>query len=95
MSTPKWTVVLVDKNMGTDRDTTRKCTQEFHLKFEGFTAHILTGERGRIILEEFCADLNAKGYEPTFEKGKMICDLSQSARTKLALMQSPALPFDE
>lgn len=103
-----WTVTMAEKNIETiepevgetfepfkgRKDDRKKAIFEYTLRFQGKAAHVLTGERGKEILEECAEDYNAKGYEPRFEKGKMICDLSQAARTKLALIQSPPLPLE-
>lgn len=107
MSEPNWTVTAKEKNIeliepGEEdvfnaykcrTDDRKKAVFEYTLRFQGKAGHVLTGERGKEILEDFAADLNRRGYEPKFVKGKMLTELSPAQVKKLALLQSPPLPL--
>lgn len=74
-------------------DSHKKAVEEHYLCWEDQRCHVLTGERGKQILTEFAEELNAKNYVPQFVKGKLLMDLTQQQRLKLAMKQSPELPF--
>ena len=74
-------------------DSHKRAVVEHFLVWNDHRCHVLTGERGKIILEEFAAELNAKNYVPRFEKGKIYMDLTPTQKLKLASKASPELPF--
>ena len=102
--TKKWTVIekkinidAVEMQDGKMQDfignAMRKATYEYWLCFEGRKCHVLTGVTAKATLEAFAEEANETGFEPVFEKGKLLMDLTQKQREKLAFTFSPPLPF--
>lgn len=46
-------------------------------------------------LKELCEKWNAENYAPKLVNGKLLCEMSEAERMKLAALWSPALPFGE
>lgn len=95
---PAWSITTKEKKKevtGTKpSETYDEITYIHTLKFEGRKVHQLTGDNGLKALEEIAEKFNLEGYEPKMVNVKLLSEMSQAQREKLAFLWSPELPFN-
>jgi hypothetical protein len=95
---PRWTIKSKEVNMGLGfhgKDNKKPSYTEHTLRFDGKKVFTAKTPIAAQTLQELCDKWNAEGYAPNLVNGKLLCEMSESERLKLAAIWSPALPFGE
>lgn len=64
-----------------------------HLRYKGKRIHTVNGATAQANLEAKAKEWNASGYAPEISTVRLLSDMSDAERTKLALRDSPELQF--
>lgn len=91
---PKWSVTSKEKDKVVPGRLEPEKTFVHTLKFEGRKVHQLTGDNGLKALEEIAEKFNKEGYEPKMVNVKLLGEMTQVQRDKLAFLWSPELPIN-
>jgi len=91
---PKWTVTTQEKERKAKSGSSPETTFIHTLKFEGRKVHQLTGDNGLKALEEIVEKFNKENYEPRMVNVKLLAEMTQAQREKLAFLWKPELPIN-
>lgn len=95
---PRWIIKSKEVNIGLDenpKNSKKPSYTERTLHFDGKKVFTAKTPIAHETLKELCDKWNAESYAPKLVNGKLLCEMSESERLKLAALWSPELPFGE
>jgi hypothetical protein len=98
MNEQRWTIKSRPVNMDNEEryaDPKKPSYTEHTLRFDGRKVFTAKTPIAHQTLVELCEKWNKEDYAPKLVNGKLLCEMSESERLKLAALWSPALPFTE